>query len=286
MHGRRAAIAAALAVSSSVLSGCFLWTTRSEGDELAARTDAQGERIETLETGIEAERRELTESVGHAKAKVAELEQLIEQATAVVTRNSADLGLEVQNLREQIARLEGQIAELRNEVEQTRRQMEEQREEMQKQLKQLAAGGAGEMALEPDEVPQERTEHYTAGYRSFQNEEWAKSRAFFREFVRRYAQDDQADNAQYWIGATYLRQRRPATALGEYRKVLSDYPRGDAVDETLLDMGDAFYELHACTDARSALQTLIRSHPRSQLVQRARAKLQEIERAPRGYCTS
>lgn len=285
MHRRRTLIVAtALALGSSVLSGCFLWTTRTEGDELVERTEAHEQRIQELETGIEAERRELAASVGEARAKVGELEQLIERATAVVTRNSADLGLEVQNLREQIARLEGQIAELRNDLEQTQRQMEQQREDLEKRLKQANRGG--EITLEPDEIPQDRTEHYAAAYRAFQNEEWAKSRALFREFVRRYPQDDQADNAQYWIGASYMRQQRPATALGEFRKVLADWAQGDAVDETLLDMADAFYELHACTDARAALQALIRSHPRSQLVSRAREKLRAVDDAPSGYCTS
>lgn len=279
------AIATLLALGSTVLSGCFLWTTRSEGDQLAERTEAQEQRIQELETGIEAERQALTQSVGEARAKVAELEQLIEQATAVVTRNSADLGLEVQNLREQIARLEGRIAELDNELQQTKTQVQDQQEALQKQ-KQAAAGGAGEVSLEPDDIPQGRTEHFAAAYRAFQNEDWARSRALFRAYVQQHRDDDQADNAQYWIGVSYLRQGRPATALGELRTVLSDWPRGDAVDETLLDMADAFYELHACTDARNALEALIRSHPRSPLVTRARAKLREIESAPSGHCTS
>jgi TolA-binding protein len=272
-----------LAVSSSLLGGCFLWTTRGEGDELTERTESQEQRLQTLETGIDAERRELTKSVGQAKARMAELEALIEQATAVVTRNSADIGLEVQQLREQISRLEGQIAELRNEVQQTQRQMEEQRTQYEKVLKQAVTG---EIELDPNDIPSSETDHYATAYRAFQASEWAKARALFRVYVERYAQNDQADNAQYWLGATYLRQSRPANALGAFRKVLSDWPRGDAVDETLLDMADAFYQLQACTDARSALEALIRSHPRSPLISRARAKLREVQNAPRGHCAN
>ena len=275
--------ALALALSSSLLGGCFLWTTRGEGDELAEQTESQEQRLQTLETGIDAERRELTKSVGQAKARMAELEQLIEQATAVVTRNSADLGLEVQQLREQISQLEGQIAEVRNELQQTQRQLEEQRVAHEKLLKQAASG---EIELDPSDIPSSENDHYAAAYRAFQASEWAKARALFRVYVERYAQNDQADNAQYWLGATYLRQERPANALGAFRKVLSDWPRGDAVDETLLDMADAFYQLQACTDARTALEALIRAHPRSPLIRRARAKLREVQNAPRGHCTS
>ena len=265
-----------LALASSLLGGCFLWTTRGEGE-------AHEERLQALETGIETERAELTASITKAKTRMAELEGLIERATAVVTRNSADMGLEVQQLREQIARLEGQIAELRNELDQTRRQMDEQRQQYEKVLKQASTG---EMTLEPNDIPQDRSAHFAAAYRAFQDSQWLKSRALFRAFVETYPQDDQADEAQYWLAMTYMRQGRPATALGEFRKVLSQWPRGTAVPVALLDMAEAFFELQACNDARAALEALIRGHARSPLVPRARAKLREIENAPAGHCRS
>jgi TolA-binding protein len=68
--------------------------------------------------------------------------------------------------------------------------------------------------------------------------------------------------------------------------VISDHPNGDAADDALVGMADAFYRLHACTDARTALEAMIRAHPRSPRIQDARRKLREVQRAPRGYCTS
>ena len=269
----------ALALASTVLSGCFLWTTAGEGDELREQTQEHERRLTDLEQGIRAEREELARSVGQANAKVAELEEVLERATAVVTRNSADVGLQVQQLREQIDALEGQIAELRNQLRQAEERMEQATERLQKQA------ATGEIELRPEEIPGEKTEHYASAYRAFQGDQLAQARALFRAYLERYDEDDHADNAQYWIGATYLRQGRPATALGEFRKVLSKWPRGDAVDETLYDMGDAFYRLQACTDARAALQALIRSHPDSQRLSDARTLLRAISSAPEGHCT-
>ncbi|MCZ7677246.1 MAG: hypothetical protein M5U28_00045 [Sandaracinaceae bacterium] len=68
--------------------------------------------------------------------------------------------------------------------------------------------------------------------------------------------------------------------------MIAEHPQGDAADDALLAMADAFYRLHACTDARTALEALIRAHPRSPLLAQARQKLRDIQRAPRGYCTS
>ncbi|HJL23248.1 MAG TPA: hypothetical protein RMH80_13535, partial [Polyangiaceae bacterium LLY-WYZ-15_(1-7)] len=84
----------------------------------------------------------------------------------------------------------------------------------------------------------------------------------------------------------YLEQERPASALSEFRRVITNYRRGDIVPRALFDMADAFYQLHACTDARSSLEALIQSYPRSSLVRQARQKLRQVRRAPRGYCTS
>jgi hypothetical protein len=68
--------------------------------------------------------------------------------------------------------------------------------------------------------------------------------------------------------------------------VLERHARGDAVDETLLDLADAFWQMHACTDARAALEALIQNHADSPLADRARAKLREIRRARPADCTS
>ena len=104
--------------------------------------------------------------------------------------------------------------------------------------------------------------------------------------MERHGDNDNVDNAQYWIGKSYLEEGRPAGALGEFRRVLSSWPQGDAIDETLFDMGDAFFQLHACTDAKAALEALISGHPRSPLITEARSKLREVRRAPRSACTS
>ncbi len=273
-----------LAAASSTLTGCFLWTTRSEGDQLLEEAMAREERLTALEEGSRRNREELAEQVGRAKAQVAELEIVLKKATQVVTRNSADLGLEVERLRERLDSLNGQIAELRNQLTEQQRQLQEERAETQRRLAQLSQKVGLDVELDPSDIPEDREEHYATAYRAYQAAEHSRARALFRAYVDRYTRDDEKDNALYWIGMTYLQQDRPATALGEFRRVLSDHSTSDAVDETLLAMADAFYRLNACGDSRDALEALIRGQPGSPLVGDARRKLREVQRAPRGYC--
>lgn len=274
----------ALSVSAFLASnGCY---SASAGAKLETDARARDQRIESLEKGIQTERDELRAEVAHARAQVTELQHVLEQATNVVTRNSADTGAQVQELQTQLGALEGQIAETRNSVEQLQHQLGELRAQLQERMDQIARRAGVDAPLNEAEIPADRTEHYASAYRNYQAGDYSKSRSLFREYLRRYPQDDQSDNAQYWVGACYLAENQPARALGELRKVLSDYPQGDAVDEALLDMADAFYKLHACTDARTTLEALIRTHRDSPLIRRARDKQREIQRTARGYCTS
>jgi len=276
---------ASAAISTTLVAGCF-WTSKGEGARLGTASSDHARRLTKLETSTQTERETLHAAISNAQLKVHELEEVLQRATAVVTRNSADTGALVQQLQTQLATLEGQIAELRNSNEQLTRQLSTQRAEMDERITQVARKAGIDMPLPANEIPADKTEHFAAAYRAYQGNDYSRSRALFRDYLTRYATDDQADNAQYWIGASYLQEGKPATALGELRKVIAEHASGDAVDEALFDMGDAFYRLHACTDARTTLDALVRTQPRSPLLTRARDKLREIQRAPRGYCTS
>jgi hypothetical protein len=51
-------------------------------------------------------------------------------------------------------------------------------------------------------------------------------------------------------------------------------------------MAEAFYRLKACSDARTTLDTLIKTQPRSPLIRKAKQKLRELRSSPRGACSS
>lgn len=279
MIGSRVSQAAVLALCSASLTGCFLWTTRGEGNELREEAEERDRRVETLEKGMRADREELQQ-------KLAQLEEVLQQATKVVTRNSADLGLEVERLRAQLSTLEGQIAEVRNRAEATHRDFATSRSELERRITIIARKAGVDVTLSDSEIPADRGQHYNAGQSAFDAGQWSLARSLFREYVSRYPQDERADDAQYRVGAAFLREDQSASALGAFRKVITDYPQSDSVDEALFDMADAFYRLHACTDARTALEALIQGQPRSPLVGRARTKLRQVQSAPAGYCTS
>ncbi len=272
----RPTYAVLLAILTAALGAC--WTSAETGDTLTRRVTAV-ERVQ-------GEHREALDRVGTTQTKVAELETVLQQATGVVQRASADTGAQVQTLQQQVMALEGSLAELRNEVTRQQAQIVEQQNAIERQLKQLARHTGLDNTVDESEIPPNVEAHWTAAQQAFDQRQFARARALFRAFSERHGRDARVDDALYRIGMSYLAEERPATALGELRRVISDHPQGDVADDALFAMGDAFYRLHACTDARTAIETLIRAHPRSTLLPQARTKLREIQRAPRGYCTS
>ncbi len=260
----------------ALLSGCLM--TTAAGDELRQQGQARDERIATLEQSSQQSRSEMD-------AKMHELEQVLERATNVVTRNSADSGAQVEAMREQLARLEGTLEEVRHKLEGLIQEQALYKVDLEGRLATKVTGA--KPAIDAAEIPADPEAHYKAGQAAYQAGDHEKARALFREFLVRYAADAKAGNAQYWIGASYLSENKPAAALGELRKVIATYDKSTAVNVALYGMADAFFRLKACSDAQSAAQTLIKRKPDAALIDRIRKLAADIKSAAKSAsCTS
>ncbi len=264
----------AVALCAMLSTGCF-WTSKSEGDQLK-------KRVSSLESGLLEERKKLADQLVEAQDKINRLEDLLDRATRVLAKNNTDIELRVQQLEEQGDTVRGSLSEMQNTVNVLQKSWEDNQ-------KLLNAGGdksGMEQPLDSAQIPVDKKGHFDAARTAYEAGEYAKARSLDREYIQRYSKDAHADDAQYWIGAGYLQQKKPATALGEFRKVIATYPKSDVLDKTLFDMAEAFWQLQACTDAKSALTALIEGHKKSSLRVAAQQKLKKIKQARRGYCTS
>jgi TolA-binding protein len=274
---RKAHVTAVVLVLATAVSGC--WTSAAAGDKLREEAVALNRRIIRLEDESRANRSELS-------AKLAQLEEVLQKATEVLTRTSADRGAQVDQMQERLAALEGQLAELQHSFDTVSQQTSTRTAELSGRLDQLARKVGIDTPLPATEIPADKSTHYNAATTAYAAGEYSKARSLFREYITRYPNDDRIDNALYGVGATYLAEGKPATALGEFRKVIADYGKGDAVDLALFNMAEAFYQLHACTDAKSALEALLRRKLSKEMQRSAKERLNAIKKSPANYCTS
>ena len=220
------------------------------------------QRLDSLEEDLEVKRRELEEALA--------------EASRILRRNSADQGLQIEQIQERLAMMEGLIAELSNQSSGASQAQAQRSLELQRRLSEVARAAGMDVALDAGEIPKSKSAHWEALTKSYRINKHSYTRALARAYVERYPKDDHADNAQYMIGSSYLRQGQAAAALGEFQKVLSRYRKGDALDETLYDMAQAFLEVRSCNDAGTALKALLKNHKSSPLFSKAKREFRKV----------
>jgi TolA-binding protein len=248
------------------------------------KSDAN-QRFEEQKRDLEALQAEVRANHLALGTKLKELEEGLEKARLLLTRDSEDVIAQVQGQQQKMAELEGKMDEMTHNLQGLVEQTAKAQATLDDRLK-ASSAKPGEVALDPSQIPGDKASHFAAAYDAYKASEHEKSRALFSEYLKRYPSDDKAGDAQYWIGASYLVQNKPATALGEYRKVISNYPKSPAVDTALYGMADAFFRLHACTDAKGAVDALVKRKPSKALEDRAKQLGRAIRDAGKDYCTS
>jgi TolA-binding protein len=261
----------------AVMLGQSACMTKTAGNEMRRALDERIARVEA-----DAQLRDKT-----LEQRLVELTEGLERTRSLLTRDSADVGAAVQTQQMKMSEIEGKLDELAHGLGEITEQSARTRADLDDKLGKLGGGkAAGETTVEAVQFPADKAAHYSAAYDAYKAGDQDKARALFKEYVVRYPSDPKAGDAQYWVGATYLVQNKPATALGEYRKVIQLYPKSPAFDTALYGMADAFFRLHACTDAKGALEALTKRKPSKALDDRVKQLTRAIKESPKGYCTS
>jgi len=128
---------------------------------------------------------------------------------------------------------------------------------------------------EPSKMLSEN-ETYAEAKQAFDRGEFEKARTRFQELLKNYPASINADNAQFWIGESYYREKWYEKAILEYQKVVEKYPTGNKVQASLLKQGLSFQNLGDTANARLILKELVRKYPTANEAKIAQQKLKEI----------
>ena len=66
-------------------------------------------------------------------------------------------------------------------------------------------------------------ELYKTGKQAFDEGRYDVAREKFKELLSKYPKSENADNAQFWVGEIYYREKYYAEAIMEYQKVIENY---------------------------------------------------------------
>ncbi len=120
-------------------------------------------------------------------------------------------------------------------------------------------------------------ELYESGKADFDSGQFEAAREKFQQLLKQFPKSEKADNAQFWIGEIYFREKWYEKAIMEYQKVIENYPDGNKVPASLLKQGLAFFNLDEKANARLILQEMINKYPASNEAKIAKDKLKTFE---------
>jgi tol-pal system protein YbgF len=132
-----------------------------------------------------------------------------------------------------------------------------------------ASGKPGKHKLSEDD-------RYRAAKQAYDKGDFNAAREGFQKFIKEYPKSINADNAQFWIGETYYREKWYEKAILEYQKVIEKYPKGNKITASLLKQGFAFLNLGDKVNARLILSELIKKYPKSNEANIAEHKLKGL----------
>jgi tol-pal system protein YbgF len=258
-------------------------------------------RITTMETeNIQqvSAQKERSDKNSQMQEDLEAFQRKLEDTARATRENYAEIKYEIQQIQEKFLQMEGLIEEINYNVgtnSQTRQ------DELEKRLDRLdnaisrnyekvinlekymgfeptdarPVETSGETII-PDPEKSSEQELYDLAKKLFDDGDKESARIQFENFINKYPDSKNADNARFWIADSYYAEKWYEKAILEYQKVLETYPDSNKTAAARLKQGYSFAELGEKANARLILKELIKRHPDSDEAKYARKKLKTL----------
>jgi tol-pal system protein YbgF len=238
------------------------------------------------------------------EAKLDEYRNANEQHENDLRSKTAGQNADIDQLQDEIRTLTGKLEETDYLLKQKIQAFEELNEKREKKLEALdkasnvnkdriarleqylnfdSAGSDQKKKSAPGTTSGKQSKHkvteedvYRFAKQAYDKGDFNAARDRFQKFIKEYPKSKNVDNAQFWIGETYYREKWYEKAILEYQKVIEKYPKGNKVTASLLKQGFAFLNLGDKVNSRLILSELIRKYPKSNEAKIAERKLKGI----------
>jgi TolA-binding protein len=268
---------AALALLGITLIGCV---TTGQGDKMNADIANLRKRLDDLD-----------ERDKDINQKVAQLRSVLDEATALLGRNSADLGAKVAKNEGDIAAMTGKVEEAKYLVGELQKQVtvatsrlaatEQTQQQLQQNQQRIVDRVAPTMPEDKEALWKEAQKRLTEGQRD-------DARRFLRSFIQRFPDDARAPQGLLQVGLSFTQELKHSNAVAEFSNLIQRFPRSPEVPEAMWQLAESFVVLKFCGDAKAMYQDLAKRYPKSPRAAKAKERLREVQKMARdkNLCTS
>ena len=288
-------------LSLLVLSGCVEQNKFVALENRVAAMEMDNNRRLTRQNTLSRESEQKSQqNLSAVKADLGRIQEQLSQSRLLSREEYAQSQVDIQSILKQIQQIQGQIQELdhrmtlqsrQNPVAELAARMERLDMAVSKNYEKLirlekhvgfepSAASVIEPVLPGDAQPPAEVsaaDVYLAAKKRFDEGDMENARVRFENFITKYPDSDNADNARYWIAYSFYLEKRYAEAILEFQKVLEGYPGSDKLAAARLYQGYAFAELGENANARLILNELLKKFPDSQEAQFATEKLKSLQ---------
>lgn len=253
---------------ATMASGCFWTTTKSEGNAMRKDINLLNERISTKEADL--------------TVKMNQLQSVLEEATKLLKRNSADIGADVEGLRNDLRVSTGLVSaastianEVKVDYDRYKTATDERINTLDQRLMVLEgrAGISTTAVAGSSDTPEEI---WAAASAAFEKKKWEEAREAFKKLAK-FPTHDRADDAQYFRGETYFQQQEWDKSIVEYQRVFDKFPASSLADDALFRAAEAAEQLLNCSESRAYLSVLKQKYPKSSLLKKATEKDKDLK---------
>jgi tol-pal system protein YbgF len=222
-------------------------------------------------------RRDITQLQGQMSSKqqelnseIAQLKSVLDDATKLLKRNSADLGADVDGLRADIRTANGLVTAVNNSVNEMKTAFDKYRKDndaridgLEQRVAQIESGKPSANSS-PDDL-------WRLGTQAFDAARYNDAVDIYKRLVQTYPTHSRADDAQYFKGQSYTNLKDWDKAIGAYQQLVEKYPDSDLADDGLYFAALAAQQLKNCTEARTYLGLITSKYPKSNVIKQAKS---------------
>lgn len=261
---------AACALLGFAMAGCV---TTGQGEKMTADIGQLRQRLDVMEVRD----RDINQKVG-------QLRYVLDEATALLGRNSADLGARMAKNETDIAAMTGKVEEAKYLVG-----------ELQKQVNLTTTKVSG---LEQNQqrivdrvaptMPEDKEALWKEAQRRLSEGQRDDARRFLRSFIQRFPDDPRAPQGQLQVGASFVQELKHSNAVAEFSNLIQRFSRAPEVPEAMWLLAESFVVLKFCSDAKAMYQDLAKRYPKSPRASQVKERLHQVQKIAKdkNLCTS
>ena len=177
--------------------------------------------------------------------------------------------------KNEISDLQNKLDQLSVTCKQVQTQLEQQRNtqpnpDKKTAIKSIPAAPEANAASEEQQL-------YDQAYSKFKEKKFKSSRLLFEKFMSKFPQSKLSDNAQYWRGNCFFKEKNNERAIAAFDDVIKNFPNGNKIPDAYYLQALSFLAIDDSLSAQLLLETPIQKYPSSKAAALAKKKYDQLK---------